>query len=156
NSFATVKSNEGGAIAGTLSTGAWHQITDEISTVEDLEPSVKNKTYAFINDDKFAITMNNNVIEYSSRIILNTQNRNGYKVTGMGTGAWTYREVLDSATDVYSAEDKLWTEVMITKDMNADNKVDWQDAAIEYRNNVKAPMGGEDIKNNLSYIAFNI
>ncbi|WP_322390132.1 hypothetical protein, partial [Clostridium perfringens] len=30
NSFATVKSNEGGAIAGTLSTGAWHQITDEI------------------------------------------------------------------------------------------------------------------------------
>ena len=155
NSFATVKSNEGGAIAGVLSTGAWHQITDEITTVEDLEPSLKNKTYAFINDDNFAITMNNNVIEYSSRITLDTKNKNGYKSTVMGTGEWTYREVLDSEAEVYT-EDTLWTEVMITKDMNSDEIIDWQDAAIEYRNNVEAPMGGDMIKDSLSYIAFNI
>ena len=155
NSFATVKSNEGGAIAGVLSTGAWHQITDEISTVEDLEPSVKNKTYAFINDNNFAITMNNNVIEYSKRILLNTQNKNGYKATAMGTGEWTYREVLESDTELY-AEETLWTEVMITKDMNSDGELDWQDAAIEYRNNVETPMGGDMIKDSLSYIAFNI
>ncbi|MBS5939619.1 endo-alpha-N-acetylgalactosaminidase family protein [Clostridium sp.] len=155
NSFATVKSNEGGAIAGVLSTGAWHQITDEISTVEDLEPSLKNKTYAFMNDDNFAITMNNNVIEYSRRILLNTQNKNGYKATSMGAGEWTYREVLEADTDLY-AEDTLWAEAIITKDMNSDGKTDWQDAAIEYRNNVDAPMGGDMIKDSLSYIAFNI
>ena len=156
HSFATVKSNNGGAIAATLSTGAWHEITDEIKNVEDIDPSVKGKTYAFINDNDFAITMDNNVVEYSNRITLNTQNKNGYKSTGMGTGTWTYREVLDSETEFFDNEGKLWSEVMITKDMNDDKKVTWQDAAIEYRRNMKVPMGGDDIKNNLSYVAFNI
>ena len=36
-SFAEVRSDNGGAMAAVLSTGAWHQITDEISNVEDLE-----------------------------------------------------------------------------------------------------------------------
>ncbi|GAA0069689.1 hypothetical protein UT300003_12120 [Clostridium sardiniense] len=156
HSFATVKSNEGGAIAATLSSGAWHDIKDEIKTVEEMDPSVKGKTYAFINDDNFAITMDNNVIEYSNRITLTTENRNGYKSTGMGTGTWTYREVLDSETELFNHEDKLWSEVIVTKDNNDDKKVTWQDAAIEYRRNMKVPMGGEDIKNNLSYVAFNI
>ena len=157
-SFAEVRSDNGGAIAAVLSTGAWHQITDEISTVEDLEPSSKAKTYAFINDNDFAISLNNNVVEYSSRILLNTENRNGYKSTSIGTGAWTYREVLDSESDVdfYSDEENLWAEAYITKDMNEDETINWQDAAIEYRNRTEAPMGAEDLKNSLSYIAFNI
>ena len=157
-SFAEVRSDNGGAIAAVLSTGAWHQITDEISTVEDLEPSSKAKTYAFINDNDFAISLNNNVVEYSSRILLNTENRNGYKSTSIGTGAWTYREVLDSESDVdfYSDEENLWAEAYITKDMNEDETINWQDAAIEYRNRVEAPLGAEDLKNSLSYIAFNI
>ncbi|WP_459832070.1 endo-alpha-N-acetylgalactosaminidase family protein [Clostridium carnis] len=156
NSFATVRSDNGGAIAAVLSTGQWHQITDEINTVENLEPSNKNKTYAFINDNNFAITMNNNVIEYSNRILLNTKNKNGYKSTGIGTGTWTYREVENSDIKFYGDKENLWTEVFITKDMNDDKNIDWQDAAIQYRNNVKAPMGGEMIKDSLSYIAFNI
>lgn len=157
-SFAEVRSDKGGAIAAVLSTGAWHEITDEISTVEDLDPSSKAKTYAFINDNDFAVALNNNVIEYSSRILLNTENRNGYKSTSIGTGAWTYREVLDSESDVdfYSHEENLWAEAYITKDMNEDKEINWQDAAIEYRNRTEAPLGAEDLKNSLSYIAFNI
>ena len=157
-SFAEVRSDNGGAMAAVLSTGAWHQITDEISTVEDLEPSTKAKTYAFVNDNDFAIAVNNNVIEYSSRILLNTENRNGYKSTSIGTGAWTYREVLNTESDVdfYSHEENLWAEAYITKDMNEDEAINWQDAAIEYRNRVEAPLGAEDLKNSLSYIAFNI
>ncbi|MEN8078442.1 endo-alpha-N-acetylgalactosaminidase family protein [Clostridioides difficile] len=157
-SFAEVRSDNGGAMASVLSTGAWHQITDEISTVEDLEPSSKAKTYAFVNDNDFAIAVNNNVIEYSSRILLNTENRNGYKSTSIGTGAWTYREVLNTESDIdfYSYEENLWAEAYITKDMNEDEAVNWQDAAIEYRNRVEAPLGAEDLKNSLSYIAFNI
>ncbi|MCE9655075.1 endo-alpha-N-acetylgalactosaminidase family protein [Clostridium celatum] len=156
HSFASVRDDNGGAIAGVLSTGAWHQITDEMANVSDIQPSEKAKTYAFINDNDFAITMNNNVIEYSSRILLNTVNRNGYKSTGMGTGTWTYREEIENGVGYYSYEDNLWAEAYITKDMNDDNSVDWQDAAIEYRNKVEAPMGGEYIKDSLSYIAFNI
>ena len=157
-SFAEVRSDKGGAIAAVLSTGAWHEITDEISTVEDLDPSSKAKTYAFVNDNDFAVALNNNVIEYSSRILLNTENRNGYKSTSIGTGAWTYREVLDSESDVdfYSHEENLWAEAYITKDMNEDKEINWQDAAIEYRNRTEAPLGAEDLKNSLSYIAFNI
>ena len=157
-SFAEVRSDKGGAIAAVLSTGAWHEITDEISTVEDLDPSSKAKTYAFINDNDFAVSLNNNVIEYSSRILLNTENKNGYKSTSIGTGAWTYREVLDSESEVdfYSHEENLWAEAYITKDMNEDKSINWQDAAIEYRNRTEAPLGAEDLKNSLSYIAFNI
>ena len=155
-SFATVRSDNGGAIAAVLSTGAWHQITDEISTVDALDPSEKAKTYAFVNDNDFAITMNNNVVEYSSRILLNTVNKNGYKETGIGTGAWTYREEVENGVEYYSYEDNLWAEAYITKDQNGDDIVDWQDAAIEYRNRVEAPQGGEYIKDSLSYIAFNI
>ena len=157
-SFAEVRSDNGGAIAAVLSTGAWHEISDEISTVEDLEPSSKAKTYAFINDNDFAVSLNNNVIEYSSRILLNTENKNGYKSTSIGTGAWTYREVLDSESEVdfYSHEENLWAEAYITKDMNEDKSINWQDAAIEYRNRTEAPLGAEDLKNSLSYIAFNI
>ena len=70
----------------------------------------------------------------------------------------TYREVLDSESDVdfYSHEENLWAEAYITKDMNEDKEINWQDAAIEYRNRTEAPLGAEDLKNSLSYIAFNI
>ena len=52
HSFASVRDDNGGAIAGVLSTGAWHQITDEMANVSDIQPSEKAKTYAFINDNE--------------------------------------------------------------------------------------------------------
>lgn len=128
-----------------------------------MQTGVRGKTYAFINNSDFAITINNNTVEGGNRVVLTTENRgdeNGiYKKTGISNGTWTYREVLENTTalgsNLYQGE-LPWSEVMITKDNNGDSTVDWQDAAILYRQNMKVPMGGEDIKNNLSYIAFNI
>ena len=156
NSLATVRSDEGGSMAGVLSTGAWHEITDEIKTVEELDPGVKNKSYGFLNNNDFAVTINNNTVEYSNRVTFTTKTRNGYKTTGIGTSPWTYREVIGGSTEFYDDAQNLWTEIIIAKDNNEDGTIDWQDAAIEYRNNMEVPMGGEDIKNSVSHVAFNI
>ena len=156
NSLATVRSDEGGAMAGVLSTGEWHQITDEIKTVEELEPGTKRKSYGFLNDNNFAVTINNNTVEYSNRVTFTTKTRNGYKTTGIGTSEWTYREVVGEGTQFYDDSQNLWTEIIIAKDNNGDGIIDWQDSAIEYRNNMEVPMGGEDIKNSVSHVAFNI
>ena len=156
HSLASVTSKENGQTASVLTTGDWNNIKESFEAVKDLSESSLGKTYAFINNDEFAVTINNNVIEGGNRINLSTENRDGYKKTGIGNGTWTYREEL-TMPEGYKVEEELpWSEVMITKDANKDNKVDWQDAAIQYRKNMKIPRGGEDIKNNMSYIAMNI
>ena len=156
HSLASVQSNQNGKTASVLTTGDWNNIIEEFKNVKDLEASSKGKTYAFINNDDFAITVNNNVIEGGNRVVLSTENRNGYKKTGIGNGTWTYREELKMPGGYKVEEELPWSEVMITKDANNDSVVDWQDAAIHYRKNMKISKGGEDIKNNLSYIDMNI
>lgn len=156
HSLASVQSNQNGKVASVLTTGDWNNIIEEFKDVKSLDASTQGKTYAFINNDDFAITINNNVIEGGNRVVLSTENRDGYKKTGIGNGTWTYREVLEMPDGYKSEEELPWSEVMITKDCNDDNIVDWQDAAIQYRKNMKISKGGEDIKNNLSYIAMNI
>lgn len=151
HSLASVTSEENGKTASVLTTGDWNNIIEEFKNVKDLDAGSKGKTYGFINNDEFAVTINNNVIEGGNRVVLSTESRNGHKKTGIGNGTWIYREELSMPK-----EELPWSEVMITKDSNKDNKVDWQDAAIQYRNNMRIPKGGEDIKNNMSYIDFNI
>lgn len=162
-SLASITDRDNGKTASVLTTGDWNNIIEDFANVSDLATGAKGKTYAFINNNDFAVTINNNTIEGGNRVVLTTENRGdeegAYKKTGISNGTWTYREVLDEATvlgsNLYQGE-LPWSEVMIAKDNNKDSIVDWQDAAILYRQNMKVPMGGEDIKNNLSYIAFNI
>lgn len=162
-SLASVNSREGGQTASVVTTGDWNNIVEEFKDVNDLTPGSKGKTYAFINNDKFAVTVNNNTIEGGNRVVLATENRGdetgSYKKTGISNGTWTYREVLSETTDLgadYFQEELPWSEVIIARDENSDEKIDWQDAAVLYRENMKIPVGGEDIKNNMSYIDFNI
>ncbi|MGL5347275.1 MAG: endo-alpha-N-acetylgalactosaminidase family protein, partial [Peptostreptococcaceae bacterium] len=156
HSLASVKSSENGKTASVLTTGDWNNIIEEFKDVKDLGESSKGKTYAFINNDEFAVTINNNVIEGGNRAVLSTSSRDGYKQTGIGNGTWTYREELKMPEGHKPEEELPWSEVMIAKDTNKDDIVDWQDAAIHYRKNMIVPKGGEDIKNQLSHIDFNI
>lgn len=164
HSLASVSSLNNGKTASVLTTGDWNNINEEFTDVAKAKPGVKGKTYAFINDDKFAVTINNNTIEGGNRVVLTTENdvlpdNTNYKKTGISNGTWTYKEVLQDETaqgsKLYQGE-MPWSEVIIARDENEDGQVDWQDGAIQYRENMKIPVGGEDIKNQMSYIDFNI
>ena len=164
HSLASVDSLSGGKTASVLTTGDWNNINESFVDVKDIRPGVNGKTYAFINNDKFAVTVDNNTIEGGNRVVLTTENNilpdnTNFKQTGISNGTWTYREVLEAATGtggkLYQGE-LPWSEIIIGRDGNEDGVVDWQDGAIEYRKNMKIPVGGDDIKNNLSRIDFNI
>ncbi|MDZ4994712.1 hypothetical protein GNF80_17420 [Clostridium perfringens] len=164
HSLASVSSLNNGKTASVLTTGDWNNINEEFTDVAKAKPGAKGKTYAFINDDKFAVTVNNNTIEGGNRVVLTTENdvlpdNTNYKKVGISNGTWTYKEVLQDETEqgskLYQGE-MPWSEVIIARDENEDGQVDWQDGAIQYRKNMKIPVGGEDIKNQLSRIDFNI
>ena len=161
--LASVTSRDLGKTASVVTTGDWNNIVEEFGDVNDLAPGTKGKTYAFINNDKFAVTVDNNTIEGGNRVVLSTENRGdesgNFKKTGIANGTWTYKEVVSDKTDLgtnYFQKELPWSEVIIARDENKDSKIDWQDAAILYRDNMKIPVGGADIKNNMSYIDFNI
>ncbi|SHI71902.1 Carbohydrate binding domain-containing protein [Clostridium cavendishii DSM 21758] len=162
-SLAAVTNREKGSIASVVTTGDWNNIIEEFKSVDETEVGAKGKTYAFLNNNDFAVTINNNTIEGGNRAVVTTENRQDeqgiYKKTGIASGTWTYREVLKDKTDLGSnlyQKELPWLELLIARDENKDNNVSWQDAAILYRENMKIPVGGEDIKNSLSYIDFNI
>lgn len=73
HSLASVSSLNNGKTASVLTTGDWNNINEEFTDVAKAKPGVKGKTYAFINDDKFAVTINNNTIEGGNRVVLTTE-----------------------------------------------------------------------------------
>ncbi|GMQ64049.1 hypothetical protein AN2V17_32860 [Vallitalea sp. AN17-2] len=157
-SLASVKASENGRIASVITTGDWNNIIEKFSSVQEQTLGVQGKTYAFISNNDFAVSVDSNVTTGGSRISLSTDNRGADKKTGIGAGAWTYREELgkaDTGAD-YFQEHKPWVQIAIAKDENNDSTIDWQDAAILYRKDMKIPFGGEDIKNNISYVSMNI
>lgn len=291
HSLASVKDSENGQISGVLTTGDWNNIKEEFVSVADAKAGDHPKTYGIINDDKFAIAVDNNVIEGGRRAVINVSNRDGNKRASIENGTWTYKEetnsaaapsflgnvgaveveggnqvVFDSAGSIkgymgkeydavycglggpedfegkdltgkvaivdrgtHTFEDKAknakaagavyaiclnnadgavpeqgvkdalnmvglsqelgnqiraefegnetikvklnmldggvvpgvpeelpWSQVMIARDENKSGKVNWQDAAILYRNNMKEVEGADYVRNSMSYIPFNI
>ncbi|MGL5381004.1 endo-alpha-N-acetylgalactosaminidase family protein [Clostridium sp.] len=98
HSLASVKSTNNAQIAGVLTTGDWNNIREEFKSVEEAKVGSYNKTYGIINDDKFAIAINNNVIEGGNRAIIDIANKSGYKQASIANGTWTYRESLNAAS----------------------------------------------------------
>ena len=127
-SLASVTSRDLGKTASVVTTGDWNNIIEEFDDVNDLAPGTKGKTYAFINNDKFAVTVDNNTIEGGNRVVLSTENRgdeNGaYKKTGIANGTGHIERVKDE-TDlgVINFQKELpWSEVIIARDENKDKQ----------------------------------
>lgn len=99
HNLATVKSTENGKISSVLTTGDWNNIKESFDDVSGVAVGTYNKTYGIINNDKFAIAIDNNVIEGGNRLTVNVANKDGYKQASISNGAWTYREPLNSSAD---------------------------------------------------------
>lgn len=136
-------------------TGEWNKIFEEYNDLkngaQNLNPS--GRTFGFVNSDKLAATIVNNVINGNDKVRASvTDAAPGEKIASLANGAWTYRESM-----VAPAPEALpWSKVIITPDANNDGVVDWQDGAIVYRSHSDMPYGSNMIKDNISWISMNI
>lgn len=155
NSLVSVRSNQPGArLKGE--NHILHQGIDKID--EDLTSKTADATYgtttiAILNTDGLAASMTNSSIKANQEVAYQTfESENGYYSTGLWSNEYMYRGVLDN-----EIIEEPWAKIAITGDRNKDNKVDYFDGAIAYRDDIKEEqLGTEIVQNSYSSIAMNV
>lgn len=135
-------------------TGGWNIINEEYIDLKTNTADVSGgRTHAFLNSDKLAATIINNVVNGNDKLRVKVANDSvsGSRKAALSNGAWTYRGSL-----VLDPEPLPWAKVVLTQDANQDGTLDWQDGAIAFRSHADAPYRSEMIRDNISYIAMNI
>lgn len=136
----SVRSDEPGASVATARVGVGRGGQPE-SFLKVADAPVEKKagdcTYAIVNTDRLAATIYNNVQINKARLLERTVEVDGVKESGLRTNFFTWREV---PTEPF---EKSFATVIVTPDMNKDGVVDWQDAAIGYREVAAPPVGAE-------------
>ena len=94
HSLASVKDTENGQLAGVSTQGNRNDVKEEFSSVADKALGSYSKIYGMINNDQFAVTLNNNLIESGNKAIISVEQEDGYKKASIANGKWTYRESL--------------------------------------------------------------
>ncbi|MGM0218786.1 endo-alpha-N-acetylgalactosaminidase family protein [Enterococcus sp. AZ126] len=114
------------------------------------EVGTKQYMYGFLNTDEYAASFWTNA--YGDGSVDNSDNNRIYKqtketksgyVTSIWSGSWTYRPF--DAPDTYLTGEVPEVKIKFAKDLNGDGKVDWQDAAINYRAIMNNPVGAEKV-----------
>lgn len=110
----------------------------------------KQYMYGFLNTEAYAASFWTNA--YGDGTVDNGDNNRIYKqtketksgyVTSLWSGSWTYRPF--DAPDTYLTGEVPEVKIKFAKDLNGDGKVDWQDAAINYRAIMNNPVGAEKV-----------
>ncbi len=103
----------------------------------------KDFLYGIVNTNRLAASIwSNSVTEKSdnSRVQKQTIKKKGYSRLGMWSGSWIYR-----AQGMNSVDPLPVVKIVITNDVNGDQKVDWQDGAIAFRSIINNPLGSDKI-----------
>ena len=79
HSLASVKDTENGQLAGVSTQGNRNDVKEEFSSVADKALGSYSKIYGMINNDQFAVTLNNNLIESGNKAIISVEQEDGYK-----------------------------------------------------------------------------
>ncbi|WP_423366961.1 endo-alpha-N-acetylgalactosaminidase family protein [Melissococcus plutonius] len=146
----------GAAFAGaTMYTGKNTSNYNKTGDVfEDLTTNTKVEKkkyrYAFLNTTKYAASIWTNAYgddkndnEDDARIYKETKETEKGYITTLSSGTFTYRPYDGTTTSL--TNDKPTIKVKFSGDLNGDNRVDWQDAAINYRSIMNNPKGGEKV-----------
>lgn len=118
-------------------------------THQDVASMAAGKTgymYAFVSSSDLSAGLwsnsENNVNADWQRVVANAVEKEGYRETGLSSNYWTWDK-----GEGYREESKDYelpsTKIAITADENSDEKVDWQDGAIAYRDIMNNPKGSE-------------
>ncbi len=103
----------------------------------------KDYLYGILNTDQLSASLWTNSVNEKSdnnRIQKQTVKKDGYYKTGIWSGPWIYRAQGMTSTDPLPS-----AKVIITNDANGDEKVDWQDGAIAFRQIMNNPEGSDKI-----------
>ncbi len=114
-----------------------------LSGVTGTDSIPKDFLYGIVNTDQLAASLWTNSVNEKSdnnRIQKQTIRKDGYYQTGIWSGPWIYRAQGMTSTDPLPS-----LKIIITNDKNGDQKVDWQDGAIAFREIMNNPQGSEKI-----------
>ncbi|MCI2169971.1 endo-alpha-N-acetylgalactosaminidase family protein [Schleiferilactobacillus perolens] len=159
NMISVYSSEADASFAGAKMNTATSASTDGATgdTFRKLDTQAPNKTehymYGFLNNhDTAAAIWTNAALDGSgksenNRITYSTKQTDSGVNTGLGTGPYTLRPLEDNSTPFTGTLIPL-PEVAVSfgKDENGDNQVDWQDAAIAFRQIMNEPMGWQDTR----------
>lgn len=125
---------------------------DVYQTLRESSPdgSARTANYLFLENGELAAGILSNVIDERERVAFQVKQIAGNKVCQAWCPVWTYRELATETLEM------PWFKVVIADDGNRDGIVDWQDAALLYRAEVKRPFRSEEVKTIVSsQIGFN-
>lgn len=115
-----------------------------------LDRTAQTANYLFLENGELAAGILSNVIDERERVAFQVKQVDGRKVCQAWCPVWTYREIAGETLE------EPWFKVVIAADGNRDGSVNWQDAALLYRAEVKAPFRSEEVKKIVSsQIGFN-
>ena len=131
-------------------------ISDCFKMIDELEEGSIHHTqvtYPLIYNKKYAAAMSNNVITPGERIKVE---ENGFNHTiHFSNGVFTYRYCKAPFEKNLQTEPLPYVQMIIGEDENQDGHLDWQDAAILFREIMPIPKGSEHVKDQVIWIAMN-
>ena len=120
-------------------------IFQKVTRKTPLDSISKGYLYAIVNTKKLAGAIWSNAVEEktdNNRLQKQTIKKDRVITTKVWSGSWIYR-----AKGMTAPSPLPELKIVITNDVNNDNKVDWQDGAIAYRTILNTPVGSEKIPN---------
>lgn len=157
HTLVSVRSDQPGA---ALSTATMHTATTgtgdtftPVTASTPVDPAATTVMYGLVNTGRLAAAIDSNSLydapsggtaRENGRISKRVTDKGAYRRAGLWSGAWLHRA--QGAADG-DTEPLPYARVVITADRNADSVVDWQDAAVAYRDIWTPPTGWQDTAN---------
>ncbi|MFF3618594.1 endo-alpha-N-acetylgalactosaminidase family protein [Streptomyces sp. NPDC002467] len=153
HTLVSVRSDQPGAALATANmhtatTGTGDTFTP-VTASTPVDPAATTVMYGLANTGKLAAAIDSNSLydqpsggtaRENGRISKRVTDKGAYRRAGLWSGAWLHRAAGAADTDT---EPLPYARVAITADRNADSVVDWQDAAVAYRDIWTPPTGWE-------------
>ncbi|MEU9256451.1 endo-alpha-N-acetylgalactosaminidase family protein [Streptomyces sp. NPDC048270] len=150
----SVRSDQPGAALATATmhtatTGTGDTFTP-VTAATPVDPAATTVMYGLANTGRLAAAIDSNSLydtpsggtaRENGRIAKRVTDQGGHRRAGLWSGAWLYRPAGAADADT---EPLPYVRVAITADRNADSAVDWQDAAVAYRDIWTPPTGWQD------------
>lgn len=149
----SVRSSQPGA---ALSTAKMHTATTgtgdtftPVTASTPVDASATTVMYGLANTGKLAAAIDSNAYydapsggtaTENGRISKQVTDKGSYRRAGLWSGSWLYRATGAADTDT---EPLPYARIAVTADRNGDSAVDWQDAAVAYRDIWTPPTGWE-------------
>lgn len=154
HTLVSVRSDQPGAALATATmhtatTGTGDAFTP-VTASTPVDPAARTVMYGLLSTGRLAAAIDSNSLydtpsggtaRENGRIGERVTDHGSYRRAGLWSGAWLYRA--QGAADA-DTEPLPYVRVAITADRNADSVVDWQDAAVAYRDIWTPPTGWQD------------